>query len=141
MSGEASPEVALAGIGDSDARIAVAAVNHLAVMGEKDRESAVLALGDTELARYILELMDVARPRDLKEALSGDDTLRARVAVAEVIRRGEKGEALLYVARSHRDPVVSGAALAALRRMFLAGSLQPRARIDSFWLWRAKIFH
>jgi hypothetical protein len=72
----------------------------------------------------------------LKEALQGPDVLRARVAVAEVMRRQAKGEALLYEARSQKDPVVSGAALQTLRATFLAGSLKPRARIDRFWLWR-----
>lgn len=138
MSGEAAPE--LARIGNSDKRVAMAAVHRLAELAEDERGSAMLELGDSGLARHINELMDVARPRELKEALSGDDTLHARVAIAEVIRRGEKGEALLYAARSHRDPVVAGAALAALRGMFRAGSLRPRARIDRFWLWRAKIF-
>lgn len=126
-------------IDDSDKRTAVAVVNHLAEMGETDREAALFALGDTELATHIKELLDVARPRELKEALNGDDKSRARVAVAEVIRRGEKGEALLYEARSQKDPVVSGAALSALRAMFLAGTLKPRARIDRFWLWRQNL--
>lgn len=125
-------------IEDSDKRTAMAVIDYLAEMLEKDREASVLALGETELARQITELMDVARPRELKEALNGDDKLRARVAVAEVIRRGDKGEALLYEARSQKDKIVSGAALATLRSMFLAGSLQPRARIDRFWLWRQK---
>jgi hypothetical protein len=126
-------------IEDSDKWTAVAVINHLAEMDEVVREKAVFALGDTDLARHITELMDVARPRELKEALNGGDKLRARVAVAEVIRRDDKGEALLYEARSSKDRVVAGAGLAALRAMFLAGSLKPRARVDSFWVWRTKL--
>lgn len=86
-----------------------------------------------------LDLFAAARPRELKEALNGDDRMRARAAVAEAIRRGPKGEALLYEARSQKDPVVSGAALEALREMFVAGSLKPRAKVDRFWLWRQKL--
>lgn len=126
-------------IEDSDKRVAVAVVQRLATLDVKPREAAVFALGETDLARHVTELMDAARPRELKDALNGDDCLRARVAVAEVIRRGDKGEALLYEARSSKDRVVSGAALQALRTMFLSGSLKPRARIDRFWLWKARL--
>lgn len=125
-------------IESSDKRVAVAAIQHFAGSIDDSREATVAALGDTDLARHITELMDVARPRELKDALNGDDSLRARVALAEVIRRGVKGEALLYEARSQKDRVISAAALQTLREMFDAGSLQPRARIDAFWLWRQK---
>lgn len=83
---------------------------------------------------------EAARPRELKEALNGDDRERARAALDEVVRRGAKGEALLYGARGQKDPDVSGAALAALRSMFLSGDLKPRAKIDRFWLWRKRLF-
>jgi hypothetical protein len=126
-------------IEDPDKRVAIAVVNHLAEMGKEDREAAVYALGETALARHITELMDAARPRELKEALNGEDRLRARVAVAEVIRRDEKGEALLYEARSSKDRVISYAALTMLRSMFLSGSLKPRARIDKLWLKKARL--
>jgi len=126
-------------IEDKNKEVAVAAIEHLAGLDEKERGAAAAALPGTDIAGHITELMDVARPRELKEALNGDDTLRARVAVAEVIRRADKGEALLYEARSKKDAAVSGAALAALRAMFLTGDLKPRARIDSLWLKKARL--